>query len=50
MHQLLERGGITQQQYDDMQGTIIGEVKICSRVTFTWIIILTHVENIAKAV
>ena len=27
LHQLLERGGITQQQYDDMQGAIMGEVK-----------------------
>ena len=27
LHQLLERGGITQQQYDDMQGSIMGEVK-----------------------
>jgi len=27
LHQLLERGGITQQQYDDMQGAIMVEVK-----------------------
>ena len=27
LHQLLERGGITQQQYDDMHGAIMGETK-----------------------
>jgi len=27
LHQLLERGGFSQQQYDDMQCAIMGEVK-----------------------
>ena len=36
LHQLLDRGGITQQQHDDMQGAIIGKVKkFCSKVTYT---------------
>ena len=27
LHQLLERGGISKQQYDDMQSTIMGDVR-----------------------